>query len=37
MTPRKAWESLVGLIPTGDDVEVQIQAMQPLLDWIRAA
>jgi hypothetical protein len=37
MTPRKAWESIVGLIRTGDDAEVQIQALQPLLDWIRAA
>ena len=37
MTPRKAWESIAGLIRTGDDSEVQVQAMQPLLDWIRAA
>jgi hypothetical protein len=37
MTPRKAWESIAGLIRTGDDAKVQIQALQPLLDWIRAA
>ena len=37
MTPRKAWESIAGLIRTGDDANVQVQAMQPLLDWIRAA
>jgi hypothetical protein len=37
MTPRKAWESIAGLIRTGDDADVQVQAMQPLLDWIRAA
>jgi hypothetical protein len=37
MTPRKAWESIVGLIYTCDDAKVQIQALQPLLDWIRAA
>jgi hypothetical protein len=37
MTPRKAWESIAGLIRTGDDAAIQTQAMQPLLDWIRAA
>jgi hypothetical protein len=37
MTPRKAWESIAGLIRTGDDADVQVQALQPLLDWIRAA
>jgi hypothetical protein len=37
MTPRKAWESIAGLIRTGNDAKVQIQALQPLLDWIRAA
>jgi hypothetical protein len=37
MTPRKAWESIAGLIRTGDDAALQTIAMQPLLDWIRAA
>jgi hypothetical protein len=37
MTPRKAWEFIAGLICTGDNAAVQVQAMQPLLDWIRAA
>jgi hypothetical protein len=37
MTPRKAWESIAGLIRTGDDAELQVEAMQPLLDWLRAA
>jgi hypothetical protein len=37
MTPRKAWESIAGLIRTGDDAAIQTQAMQPLIDWIRAA
>jgi hypothetical protein len=37
MTARKAWESIAGLIRTGNDAEMQIQAMQPLLDWLRAA
>jgi hypothetical protein len=34
LTPRKAWESIAALIRTGDDADVQIQAMQPLLDWL---
>ena len=37
MTQYKAWESIVGLICTGNDAKVHIQAMQPLLNWIRAA
>jgi hypothetical protein len=37
LTPRKAWESIGGLIRTGDDATVQTQAMQPLLDWLQAA
>jgi hypothetical protein len=37
MTPRKAWESVACLICTGDDAKLQVQAMQPLLDWIRRA
>jgi hypothetical protein len=37
MTQYKAWESIVGLICTGNDAKVQIQAIQPLLNWIRAA
>jgi hypothetical protein len=37
MTPRKAWESIGGLIRTGDHAAAQITALQPLLDWIRAA
>jgi hypothetical protein len=37
MSPRTAWESIGGLIRTGNDADVQVQAMQPLLDWIRAA
>jgi hypothetical protein len=37
MTQYKAWESIVGLIScTDNDAEVHIQAMQPLLNWIRA-
>jgi hypothetical protein len=37
MTPRKAWEAVGGLIRTGDNAESQVQAMQPLLSWFRAA
>jgi hypothetical protein len=37
MTPRKAWESIGGLIRTGDNAIAQTDAMQPLLDWLRVA
>jgi hypothetical protein len=37
MTPRKAWESIGGLIRTGNTAAAKIDAMQPLLDWLRVA
>jgi hypothetical protein len=37
MTPHKAWESIGGLIHTGDNAIAQTDAMQPLLDWLRVA
>ena len=37
MTPCKAWESIAGIIRTADDAYLQVQAIHPPLDWIRAA
>jgi hypothetical protein len=37
MTPRKAWETIAGVIRIGDNAEAQIQAMQSVLDFIRLA
>jgi hypothetical protein len=37
MTPRKAWEAIGGSIRTGDNADLEVIAMQPLLDWLRAA
>jgi hypothetical protein len=37
MTPRKAWEAIAGLIRVGDHSASEVDAMKPLLDWLRVA